>query len=116
LATGERFQRLYYQFRLGATTIGLITNEVCIAIWKLLSPICLPMPREEDWIKISNEFNKIWNFPNCTGAIDGKHIAIQCPPCSGSEYFNYKGFHSIVLQAVVDAHAKFITRARILMP
>lgn len=109
MATGERFQRLHYQFRLGATTIGLITNEVCTAIWKLLSPIYLPTPREEDWIKISNEFDNIWNFPNCTGAIDGKHIAIQCPPCAGSEYFNYKGFHSIVLQAVVDAHAKFIT-------
>ncbi|KAL4090615.1 hypothetical protein QTP88_025414 [Uroleucon formosanum] len=66
------------------------------------------MSREEDWIKISNEFNKIWKFSNCTGAIDGKHIAIQCPPCAGSKYFNYKGFHSIVLQAVVDAHAKFI--------
>jgi len=67
------------------------------------------MPREENWIKISNEFNKIWNFPNCTGAIDGQHIAIQCPLCAGSEYFDYKGFHSIVLQAMIDAHAKCIT-------
>jgi len=76
LATGERFQRLHYQFRLGATTIGLIINEVCTAIWKLLSPVYLPTPKEEDWIKISKEFYKIWNFPNCTGAIDGKHISI----------------------------------------
>lgn len=87
----------------------MITYEVCTVIWQLLSPIYLPTPREEVWIKISNEFNNIWNFPNCTGAIDGKHIAIQCPPCAGSEYFNYKGFHSIVLHAVVDARAKFIT-------
>ncbi|XP_022175016.1 putative nuclease HARBI1 [Myzus persicae] len=85
-------------------------NYVPTALWKLLSPIYLPTPREEDWIKISNEFNQISNFPNCTGAIDGKHIAIQCPPsCAGSEYFYYKGFHSIVLQAVVDALPKFIT-------
>lgn len=53
LATGEQFQRLHYQFRLGATTIGLTTNEVCTAIWKLLSPVYLPTPREEDWIKTS---------------------------------------------------------------
>lgn len=85
LATGERFQCLHYQFRLGAMKIGLIINEVCTAIWKLLSPIYFPTPKEEDWIKISKDFDDIWNFTNWTGAIDGKHIAIQCPPCAGSE-------------------------------
>jgi hypothetical protein len=44
-----------------------------------------------------------------TEAVDGKHIAIQCPTCAGLGYFNYKGFHLIVHQVVVDAHAKFIT-------
>jgi hypothetical protein len=68
----------------------------------------MPLPSTEGWLKIASEFEKSWNFPNCLGAIDGKHIAIQCPPNSGSAYFNYKGHHFIVLQAVVDANAKFI--------
>jgi hypothetical protein len=68
----------------------------------------MPLPTTEDWLKIANGFEKCWNLPNCVGAIDGKHIAIQCPPNSGSGFFNYKGHHSIVLQAVFDANTKFI--------
>ena len=41
-------------------------------------------------------------------AIDGKHIRILHPPCTGSDYFNYKGYFSLVLMAVVGPHAEFI--------
>lgn len=52
--------------------------------------------------KIQNGFKTKWNFPECYGAIDGKHVLIVALPSCGSDYHNYKGSNSVVLMAVVD--------------
>lgn len=67
------------------------------------------MPSDaEEWTKHAKKFQDVWNFPNCLGAIDGKHVMVQAPFNTGSEYFNYKSFFSIVLFALVDAEYNFV--------
>ena len=63
---------------------------------------------EEEWLAVSAKFASKWNYPLCLGALDGKHIAIRQPGKSGSEFYNYKHFYSILLMALVDANYRFI--------
>lgn len=64
-------------------------------------------PTTEEWKTISDQFEKAANFPHCVGSIDGKHVRIVKPWRSGSEYYNYKKYFSIVLMAIADSNYCF---------
>ena len=67
------------------------------------------MPKSRaHWENIANDFERRWQFPNCIGALDGKHIIMNSPKNTGSIYYNYKGTFSIVLLALSDAKNRFI--------
>uniref|UniRef100_A0A1X7TNE6 DDE Tnp4 domain-containing protein n=1 Tax=Amphimedon queenslandica TaxID=400682 RepID=A0A1X7TNE6_AMPQE len=101
LVTGDSMQTISFSYRLGHSTVSYIIEETCQALWRALSVEFLQPPKSSDeWKKISEGFADIWNFPHCIGAMDGKHILMQAPPNVASQYFNYKGTHSIVLMAV----------------
>lgn len=109
MATGASFASLASSFRLGRTTVGSIVKETTVALWEELFPIHMPQPTEQSFKEVAAQYWNLWNFPNCIGAIDGKHIRIKCPANSGSMFYNYKHFFSIVLQGIADANCKFIT-------
>ena len=55
------------------------------------------------WLEIAKAFEEKWQFPNCFATMDGKHLTLFQSIHSGSTYYNYKGFRSVVLLALVDA-------------
>lgn len=101
-------QALAWNFHVGHTTVHSIIKDTCQTIWTVLSPLYLKTPQSpQEWKNISEGFWNNWNFPHCLGALDGKHINIQAPPKSGSQFFNYKKSFSIVLMAACDSEYKF---------
>lgn len=60
----------------------------------------------EEWLAVEKEFGI--KFPHCIGAIDGKHIVLQCPANTGSDHYNYKNSFSIVLMALVSSDYRFM--------
>lgn len=101
------FGDLEFDFHVSRKTIPLIVKETCEAIWNGLHHQEMPTPDNEMWLRKAKEFNEITNYPHCIGAVDGKHVRLQCPPNTGSLYYNFKKFNSIVLMAVCDAKYYF---------
>ncbi|KAB0790317.1 hypothetical protein PPYR_15346 [Photinus pyralis] len=124
LVEGCSMQKVATDFYIGKATAHCIIKETCSVIWDSLSSLYLSPPTHYEFIKISKGFYNRWNMPNCLGALYGKHVHIQAPKHSGSDYFNYKkssryvtkkvihwclnmNTFSIVLMAVCDAFYKF---------
>ena len=108
LATGENYTSLQYQFRINKGTLYLTIPRVCEAISNVLASYITCPRSEEERLEIAKRFHSRWQLPNFIGAIDGKHVRILHPPGTGSDYFNYKGFFSFVLMAVVGPNAEFV--------
>jgi len=53
------------------------------------------------------EVVKGFNFPQCAGSTDGSHISVTPPFMSHTDYYNRKGFYSVIVQAVVDHNCLF---------
>ncbi|KAL2092734.1 hypothetical protein ACEWY4_012532 [Coilia grayii] len=102
LATGDSYRTIANSFRVGVRTVANIVNQVTRAIWDALVDKYMPTPTTEDWRSIAEGFRSRWDFPNCVGSIDGKHVVIKSPDNSGSLFYNHKGSYSVVLMAVVD--------------
>ena len=95
-------------FGLGVSTVCTIVLKTCDVIAKHLLPHYICMPNEQKLQEIVDEFENLWGFPQVAGAIDGSYIPILKPKESPSDYYNRKGFYSILVQAVVNSRGRFI--------
>ena len=108
VATGESQQSLSLSYCIGKSTVYQIVLETALAIYNSLKDPYLKTPSsKEKWLNILARFEDTWNFPHCIGAIDGKNIKIKCPKMTGTYYYSYKEFYSIVLLAICDSNYCF---------
>jgi hypothetical protein len=98
---------LHYTYRMGVSTISKTVRHVCQNIWALLYEEFMPKQSTSRWEVMASGFDRKANLPHCIGAVDGKHIRIIKPEHSGSMYFNYKDYFSIVLLSVADSEYRF---------
>ena len=109
LATGECFRSIGERFGMGESTVSYALRQFFdVIIAKFLAAKIIFPNTELEINGIMSGFKGIGKIPNVIGAIDGSHIPIKAPHLFPVDYFNRKGFYSIVLQAVVDYKKKFL--------
>lgn len=92
--------------RISPTTVGRIVELASKIVWiVLLERNYLSIPySQSSWKTIGKDFDKQWNFLQCLGEIDGKHVVIEAPSWSASEFCHYE--YSIFLSVTCDANYK----------
>ena len=108
LATNIEYRTLSALFGLGRSTVGEIVLDTSHAIATHLLSQYVRIPQEEKLKEIVEGFETYWGFPQAAGAVDGTHIPIIRPEESASDYYNRKGYYSIIVQSMVDFRGLFI--------
>ena len=109
LVTGDSYITLQYAFRVACLTIEKFVPKVCDAITRAYRDQVMQCPTlPEDWLLVESVFRQRCNFPHALGTLDERHIPIRCLQGGDSLFRNCKGFHSIVLLALVHGDSKFL--------
>ncbi|XP_074842037.1 uncharacterized protein LOC142008678 [Carettochelys insculpta] len=103
LATPDSYHSVGHQFGVGKATVRAVVVEVVHALNAMLLHRVI---RLGDLDAAVARFAAM-GFPNCFGALDGTHIPICALDHSGGRYINRRGYHSMVLQAMVDSRGRF---------
>ena len=87
-------------FEIATNTASAGINEVCNAIVLYVGPKYLHLPKRNQEVKEKiSEFETKFGMIHAFGCIDGTHTSIACPPEHSHDYFCYKQFHSLSVQA-----------------
>ena len=107
LATGNSMQSIANLYKIGLSTSQLAVSQFNAAVKSILLRKFLKWPSPTIMKKFAQEFQEIHNIPYVIGAVDGSHIPIVAPQLHAADYYNHKGFHSILLQGVVSSKCVF---------
>ena len=107
LATPSDYRTIGHLFGVSKAAVCVIVKDVCSAIVQVLLPRYIKIPTGASLKEVVHGFEHKWGFPQCAGAVDGTHILIMSPQDCPADYFNRKGWHSILMQGMVDHLYRF---------
>ena len=102
LATPAEYRTIGHLFGIARSTVCRIVHETCKAIVEVLLRKYIHFPAGDRLQQILQGFENKWGVPQCVGAVDGCHIPVSAPKMCHTDYYNRKGWYSVIIQAVAD--------------
>ncbi|XP_035859383.1 protein ALP1-like [Sander lucioperca] len=106
LARSGEYRSIAGLFGVGIATVCVIVRQVTSAIVERLYRRVVSLPSGPRLDATMAAFRDRC-YPQCAGAIGSTHIPIAPPRDNPDHYVNRRGWHSVVLQAVVDHNICF---------
>lgn len=83
--------------------------QVVYTLEPILTQMRIKFPLKNEIAQVTTDFQDLCGLPQVLGAIDGCLIPMLCPSGEWAHrYWCYKGFHAVLLLAVVDARGYFM--------
>ena len=97
LATCSEYRTIVHLFGPAQSTVCVIAHDTCNAIFLVLQKLFITFPNGEQLKRVVEEFESKWGMIQCVGSIDDCHIPIMPPALNHTDYYNRKGWYSIIL-------------------
>ncbi|CAN7943731.1 unnamed protein product [Ixodes hexagonus] len=107
LCSSAEDRTVAHLFDIGRSTVNVIYREFCETVVAALESRWVKMVTADDMPEHMREFQAACGFPQAIGALDGCHFPVSPPKQHASDYYNYKGWHSVILLALVDQKYRF---------
>ena len=107
LATPAEYRTIGHLFGIARATVCTILHDTCEAIVEVLLKRYISFPTGNKLQQVIDGFESRWGVPQCVGAVDGCHIPVSPPALCHTDYYNRKGWYSIIVQAVADHNYLF---------
>ena len=96
-------------FGLAICTVSHVIFQVCKTIGIVLGPKYIKLPKNTDEMRRKvAEFEGKYGMVQAFGCIDGTHVAVKKPLDCSQDFYSYKGYHSLNVQAVCDFRGMFM--------
>ena len=105
--TPTEYKTIGHLFGVARSSVCEVVHEVCAAIVQQLLKVYIKFPEGEELDPVVLGFKRKIAIRQCVGTIDGSHIPICGPAGNHTDFYNRKGWYSVV-QGLVDANYRFL--------